>query len=582
VSSSGSDPRIGTRLLGYRIEELLGRGGMGVVYRAEHLGLGRKVALKLLTPELAENQGYRERFMRESRMAARLEHPNILPIYEAGEAEGQLYIAMRYVQGSDLAKLLEREGRLQPERAIGLLDQVANALDAAHRGGLVHRDVKPANILIAPELGPGSTEHCYLCDFGLLKHFDSSDDLTSTGQFVGTIPYVAPEQIEGRALDGRVDVYALGCVLFQCLTGTVPFDREGDVAVIYAHLQDPPPSARRLRPELPAELDELVARALAKAPGDRFATATELVAAARTVLRPHLRTQPWSFVPGAPAVAPGGVAPGTEPALLREVPAARTGAVPAGPARPPDAVPGGEATSLLADDHAAGGLPAAAAPVGAALPLGQPHSLPGRPPAPAGGRRLALRLGSLVLLAAVVAGGLALASRLGYWPGRRQLGAAAAGPVGGDLAQPGSVSGQPTSTCATGWQVPVPRTPLRSEPLDHLRASMDVTGEFLVAEMRLFRGLDGSLWWYVKASRGADPSFRGRWLVVRQPNGVRRVAAVAPYETGGLRSPDWRAFSGQGDPRRWPGLPGAWRGSPVDFAAAGGLPRELRGCLAGT
>ncbi len=575
MSSSGSDPRIGTRLLGYRIEELLGRGGMGVVYRAEQLGLGRKVALKLLSPELAESQGYRQRFMRESRMAARLEHPNILPVYEAGEAEGLLYIAMRYVQGSDLAKVLEREGRLRPQRAIDLLDQVAHALDAAHRGGLVHRDVKPANILIAPELGPGSTEHCYLCDFGLLKHFDSSDDLTSTGQFVGTIPYVAPEQIEGRALDGRVDVYALGCVLFQCLTGSVPYDRDSDIAIIYAHLQDSPPSAVRLRPELPPELDELVARALAKAPDDRFATATELVAAARTVLRPHLRTQPWSFVPG-----PAAVARTADPASPR--------AAPAGPARPPAAVPGGEATSVLApDDRAAGGLAAAAAPigpaappVGGALPLGQAHGSAGQPTAPAGRRRLAVRLGSLVLLAAVVAGGLAVASRLGYWPGRRQAGSAAA--AGGDLAQPGSVSGGPTPTCATGWQVPAPRTPLRTEPLDHLRASMGVTGEFVVAEMRHFRGRDNSLWWYVKAWRSADPSFRGRWLVVRQPNGVRRVAAVAPYETGGLRSPDWKAFSGQGAPRPWRGLPGAWRGSPVDFAAAGGLPRELRGCLAGT
>ncbi|HEX6675038.1 MAG TPA: serine/threonine-protein kinase [Actinomycetes bacterium] len=573
MSSSGSDPRIGTQLLGYRIEELVGRGGMGVVYRAEHLGLGRKVALKLLSPELAETQGYRQRFMRESRMAARLEHPNILPVYEAGEAEGLLYIAMRYVQGSDLAKVLEREGRLQPQRAIDLLDQVARAVDAAHRGGLVHRDVKPANILIAPELGPGSTEHCYLCDFGLLKHFDSSDDLTSTGQFVGTIPYVAPEQIEGQALDGRVDVYALGCVLFQCLTGSVPYDRDSDVAIIYAHLQDPPPSAVRLRPELPPEFDELVARALAKAPEDRFATAAELVAAARTALRPHLRTQPWSFVPGTAAVAPA-----AGPAPPRVAPGV--------PPRPP----AGEATSVLVpDDRVAGGFAAATAPVGpaavslgAAVPLGQAHDLAGRPAAPAGRRRLAVRLGGLVLLAAVVGGGLVAASRLGYWPGRRQAGAAAADAVGGDLAQPGSVSGQATPTCASGWQVPVPRTPLRTEPLDHLRASMGVTGEFVVAEMRFFRGHDGSLWWYVKAWRSADSSFRGRWLVVRQANGVRRVAAVAPYDTGGLRSPDWRAFSGQGAPRRWTGLPGAWRGSPVDFAAADGLPGELRGCLAGT
>jgi hypothetical protein len=522
VSSSGTDPRIGTTLLGYRIEELLGRGGMGVVYRAEHLGLGRKVALKLLSPELAGNEGYRRRFVRESRTAAGIEHPNILPIYEAGEAEGLLYIAMRYVQGSDLAKLLERRGRLRPQHAVGLLSQVANGLDAAHRSGLVHRDVKPANILLAPELGPGSTEHCYLCDFGLLKHFDSSDDLTRTGQFVGTIPYVAPEQIEGRAIDGRVDVYALGCVLFQSLTGALPFDRESDVAVIYAHLQDPPPSATRLRPELPAGLDEVVARALAKAPGDRFASATELVAAAGAVLRPLLPTEPWSFGPGQ---------------------ASRSGV--ADTARLPPA------------------------PGGAGAAAARPRR-----------RRVAAPLLSLVLLAALVGGGLLAADRLGYWPARRP--AAAAGPAGADLAQPGSASGQPAPTCAAGWQVPAPRTPPRTEPLDHIRAAMGVTGEFVVAEMRHFRGADGSLWWYVKAYRGADSSFRARWLVVRRPDGVRRIAAVAPYQTEGLRSPDWHAFSGQGDARRFPGLPGAWRGSPVDFVAAGGLPRQVRGCLAGT
>jgi serine/threonine-protein kinase len=571
MGSGSSDPRVGTRLLGYRIEELLGRGGMGVVYRAEHLDLGRKVALKVLAPDLAENDSFRRRFIRESRRAARLDHPNILPIYEAGEADGLLYIAMRYVPGSDLHKLLDREGVLRPQRAVNLLSQVAGALDAAHRSGLVHRDVKPANILIAPELGPGSTEHCYLCDFGLLKTFDSKDDLTRTGQFVGTIPYVAPEQIEGRPIDGRADVYALGCVLFHCLTGTVPFDRETDVAVVYAHLQDPPPSAHRLRPELPAGFDEVVARALAKAPGDRFETATALMEAARRVLHPNERTRPWSFEPapappapqeetwppGGPGVVRGPVA-AAPPRVLAEPPLAVGASVAAGP-------PLDRPTS---DDP----MPTATLPAQPAydrLP-------PVRPPRV---RRLVTVLVVLVLLSALVAGGLLVADRLGYGKGGAQ---APSQQAGVDLAQPGSVSGQPTSTCRSGWQVPAPQSPLRIEPLDHVRAAMGVTGAFLVAEMRHFRGPDGSLWWYVKANRQDDRSFQGRWLVVRQPDGVRRIAAVAPYTTEGLRSPDWRAFSGKGAARRHPGLPGSWRGSAVDFVAAGGLPGEARGCLAGT
>jgi Protein kinase domain len=569
MGSGGSDPRVGTRLLGYRIEELLGRGGMGVVYRAEHLDLGRKVALKVLAPELAENDSFRRRFIRESRMAARMDHPNILPIYEAGEADGLLYIAMRYVQGSDLLQLLDREGVLRPQRAVNLLYQVAGALDAAHRSGLVHRDVKPANILIAPELGPGSTEHCYLCDFGLLKTFDSKDDLTRTGQFVGTIPYVAPEQIEGRPIDGRADVYALGCVLYHCLTGTVPFDRETDVAVVYAHLQDPPPSAHRLRPELPVGFDEVVARALAKAPGDRFETATALMQAARRVLYPNERTRPWSFEP-APAPPEEETRPPGGPGVVR-VPVAP--APPRVMAEPPLAVGASVAAAPPLDRRATDDpMPTTTLPAQPAYDRRPPV----RPPRV---RRLVTVLVVLVLLGALLAGGLLVAGRLGYGPDGAR---ARSQQAGADPAQPGSVSGQPASTCRTGWQVPAPQTPLRIEPLDHIRAAMGVTGAFLVAEMRHFRGPDGSLWWYVKAIRQGDRSFQGRWLVVRRPGGARRIAAVAPYATEGLRSPDWRSFSGGGDAQRRPGLPGSWRGRAVDFVAAGGLPAEVRGCLAGT
>ena len=279
-----TDARIGAELAGYRIEAPIGRGGMGIVYRAEHLRLGRKVALKLLAPELAENGGFRARFERESRVAALLDHPNIVPLFEAGEADGLLFIAMRYVEGTDLRALLDDHAPLEPERALAIAAQVGSALDAAHIRGLVHRDVKPGNILIAADGGIDAPEHCYLADFGLTKDTSSPVELTATGTFVGTIDYIAPEQIEGGRVDPRTDVYSLGCLLYHCLSGTVPFVREGDVAVIYAHLSEPPPRISAVRPDLPAGLDAVLGKALEKAPERRFTTCSDLVAAAREVI----------------------------------------------------------------------------------------------------------------------------------------------------------------------------------------------------------------------------------------------------------------------------------------------------------
>jgi streptogramin lyase/tRNA A-37 threonylcarbamoyl transferase component Bud32 len=278
------DPRLGTEIAGYRIESVLGRGGMSVVYLAEHTGLKRKAALKLLTPELALDERFRERFVRESQMAAALDHPNIIPIYEAGEIDGVLYIAMRYVRGTDLKSLLGAEGALPPERALAICTQAAAALDAAHAEGLVHRDVKPANILLAPGPRADSPDHVYLSDFGVTKRTSSGTGLTGTGQFVGTLDYAAPEQIEGRPLDARTDVYSLGCVLYECLTGEVPFPRESDMAVLWAHMSQPPPTVTDRKPELPAAIDEVVAKAMAKSPDDRFATCGELTDAARDAL----------------------------------------------------------------------------------------------------------------------------------------------------------------------------------------------------------------------------------------------------------------------------------------------------------
>jgi serine/threonine-protein kinase len=267
------DRRIGTELAGYRIVEPLGRGGTSVVYRAEHVRLGRQAALKLLAPVLGE-AGFRERFLRESRLAASIEHPSILPVYDAGEEDGFLYIAMACVEGSDLKTLLAEEGRLPVRRALRILGQIGSALDAAHARGLVHRDVKPANILV------GADDRTYLSDFGVVKEL-ASNGMTRTGTFVGTIEYCAPEQIEGRAVDGRADVYSLACVLYECLTGTPPFHRPSEVAVLNAHLHASPPKLTRAAPELPGALEPVIAKALSKSPLDRYGSCAELLAAAR-------------------------------------------------------------------------------------------------------------------------------------------------------------------------------------------------------------------------------------------------------------------------------------------------------------
>ena len=276
--SVSADPRIGSELLGYRIEALIGRGGMSVVYRAADLHLKRKVALKLLASELAVDDRFRERFLRESQLAASIDHPHIIPIYEAGESDGQLYIAMRYVEGSDLKRLLREEGRLEPRRALQLLAQLADALDAAHRSGLVHRDVKPSNALL------DSAEHVYLADFGLTKSASDRSAQTITGRIIGTVDYAAPEQIQGNPVDGRADVYSLGCLLYECLTGEVPFQRDSELAVLWGHVHEPPPRASERNPNLSHAIDSVVTRALAKNPEKRYETCGELTDAARHAL----------------------------------------------------------------------------------------------------------------------------------------------------------------------------------------------------------------------------------------------------------------------------------------------------------
>ncbi|HEY4853561.1 MAG TPA: protein kinase, partial [Streptosporangiaceae bacterium] len=260
----------GSQVASYRIVEQIGRGGMAVVYRARDIRLDRWVALKILAPDLALDQVFRQRFIRESRAAAAVDHPNIIPIFEAGEAEGVLFIAMRFVSGQDVRSLLDREGTLPAARATGIVAQVASALDAAHACGLVHRDVKPANMLLSDMAKRGTADHVYLSDFGVSKQSDSTSSLTSTGQLVGTLDYLAPEQVEGRPVDGRTDVYALACAAFEMLAGVPPFKRDQSMAVLWAQLSAPPPLLTSRRPDLPPAVDHVMAKALAKSPNDRY------------------------------------------------------------------------------------------------------------------------------------------------------------------------------------------------------------------------------------------------------------------------------------------------------------------------
>ncbi|MFJ4184714.1 serine/threonine-protein kinase [Kitasatospora sp. NPDC089509] len=301
---------VGQRVAGYRLEREIGRGGMAVVYRAKDLRLGRTVAVKLLAPELARNEVFRQRFMHESEAAAGIDHPHIVPVFEAGEHDGILYLAMRYVEGGDLRALISRDAPLPIERTARLARQIASALDAAHDLGLVHRDVKPGNVLVAPGTDREHPEHLYLADFGLTKKSLSLSGLTSVGQIVGTLDYAAPEQISGRPLDGRCDQYSLGCVVFEMLAGTPPFRRESDLALLWAHLNDPPPELRPHRPDLPGAVQAVVGRALAKAPEERYADCLRFVAELRAAGDPARWADggpPTRVVPAvarAPAPAP--------------------------------------------------------------------------------------------------------------------------------------------------------------------------------------------------------------------------------------------------------------------------------------
>jgi hypothetical protein len=301
----------GSQLAGYVIEQQVGAGGMAVVFRARDAMLGRLAALKVLSPALAADQEFRARFLRESQAVASVEEPHIIPVYGAGEVDGVLYIATKFVPGGDLADVMERAGgALEPGRAAAFIEQVAAALDAAHAAGLVHRDVKPGNILVDTVLiggGPGRGEHAYLSDFGLSKRSMAASGLTATGTFLGTPDYCAPEQIRGLPVDGRGDQYSLACMAFALLTGNLPFRRQESMATLFAHLNDPVPPLSRYRGDLPPGTDAVLARGLAKEPRDRYGRCGEFAAALRDALAGAAHAGPaggWPG-PGAGPVGPG-------------------------------------------------------------------------------------------------------------------------------------------------------------------------------------------------------------------------------------------------------------------------------------
>lgn len=376
-------PRIGDQFGSYRLEEMIGHGGMSIVYRARHLVLERLVALKLLSPDLSEDPSFQERFIRESRLAAALDHPNVIPIYEAGEENNVFYIAMRYVPGSNLKAFLQRNGPLDRANTISIIGQIASALNAAHELGLVHRDVKPANVLMVEGAAADGAHHLYLSDFGIAKQ--QSSHITRTGMFLGTADYASPEQIEGKALDARSDVYSLGCVLYECLTGNPAYEKDSEVALIYAHLLEPPPSACAARPDLSPVIDAVLAKAMAKKPEDRYGTAREMAAAVREALTAPGRAETTAPAPPDPAVPETVIAP-----------AAIAESAPPAPATPPLAAP---------PDGDAQATPApAGAPAATAAP-----AAPG-PPVSTQTRRLGRRsLAAVALLALVVAGAVVAA-----------------------------------------------------------------------------------------------------------------------------------------------------------------------------
>jgi DNA-binding beta-propeller fold protein YncE len=384
---------IGDHLAGYRLDEIIARGGMAVVYRAFDERLSRSVALKVLAAPLARDEAFRRRFIRESRAAAAVDHPNIVPIFDAGEADGVLYIAMRLVSGRDVLSLIEQHGPLPVARVCQIVTQVAAALDAAHEQGLVHRDVKPANMLRDDAAGDDHADHVYLSDFGLSKHGRSTSQLTSYGEFLGTMDYVSPEQIEGHPVDGRSDEYALACSAFEMLTGAPPFKQDETLAIMWAQVSATPPTLTSRRPDLPAAADPVLAKALAKAPGERYESCLEFATALRRACGLGADT--------------GGPVP---PARDQWTPTVTVPAVPPEPARPPPPEPAPPERSpapVTVGMPVAAATPAALPDHGRPAPASPGYRLP-QNRAPRSGRPRVAVLAACVVLLAAIGGGYLL------------------------------------------------------------------------------------------------------------------------------------------------------------------------------
>jgi DNA-binding beta-propeller fold protein YncE len=400
----------GSRIAGYVLEEQVGAGGMAVVFRAHDARLDRQVALKILAPTFAADQAFRLRFIRESRAAAAVDDPHIIPVFEAGEADGVLFIAMRYVRGGDVRSLLTQSGPLPPARVAEIISQVSSALDAAHERGLVHRDVKPANMLLDSRAGSGRPDHVYLSDFGLSKGALAASGLTGAGQFLGTVDYISPEQIEGNPVDGRADQYALACAAFELMTGAPPFRRDEAMAVMYAQLSQSPPAVTSRRPGLPPAVDAVFARALAKAPGDRWASCQEFAEALRGALGMTPADSGEQAIPGSSAPA---VRSATEVVTRR-----KAGGDPGATGRTAGAGTGGEGSGRRAASSGPKTKRMSADPAAAAAALTEAHSASGAEawPGTVSRRRPAWRspaalAGALVVLLALGGGGVYLASQ---------------------------------------------------------------------------------------------------------------------------------------------------------------------------
>ena len=364
----------------YVVEDEVGRGGMSVVYRAREMHPARTVALKVLSPDLAGDAAFRKRFLRESDLAASIGHPNIVPIFDAGEAEGHLFIAMPLIPGRDLGAVIREQGALSLDRVTGIVEQVGRALDAAHGQGLVHRDIKPGNVLLAPGSTPGEREHVYLADFGLARRRAAETRLTEHQSFLGTRDYAAPEQIRGEDVDGRADIYALGCVVYEALTGAPPFAGESESALMYAHLEKDPPALAAIRPHL-APVDPVIARAMAKHPDARFQSGRDLTAALAAAAAQVQAAGPAATVVDAPAVVtptviePVGAVPRAAHAAAAHAPPptppppAQYVAAPA-PPPPAPAAPGGGGPSRRTLGLIAAGAVVVVAGVGVALLAG--------------------------------------------------------------------------------------------------------------------------------------------------------------------------------------------------------------------